>query len=336
MKRKILLSLLAVLAAFVLPILLSAAPVRKTEGEAATEPPEAGDAPVPDAGGIDAATPLRLHTDSGDVEMTMADYLPRALAAEMPASFGEEALKAQAVALRTYALYFRDRRKRQHPEADVCTSPACCAAYLDEAQLLDAWGGQYGTYRDRLEAAVRATDGQYLAWERAPVYAVFHAASYGRTEDGAALGLTVPYLCSVSSPETAGEVENLRTTVEVSAADFRNTVLGAFPGAALPEGDPASWVGAAALNAAGRVAEVRIGGVSVSGLALRQMFGLRSTDFTLAWDGGGQRFVFRVNGYGHGLGMSQHGADLMARGGAVCAEILAHYYPGTELMVWRG
>ncbi|MBR1659700.1 MAG: SpoIID/LytB domain-containing protein, partial [Oscillospiraceae bacterium] len=283
---------------------------------------------------LDGAILLKVHTDAGDRQMTMSEYLPLALAGEMPAAFDSEALEAQAVALRSYALYYREHRKQNHPEADICSSSACCAALADEETLRTRWGDNYETYREKLQQAVRATDGQYLVWEEEPILAVFHAASGGRTEDGAALGLSLPYLVSVSSPETQDAVSTLNSTVEISAAEFRTTVRSAFPDAAMePDGDPAGWLGATALNPAGRVESVEIGGERVSGLALRQLFSLRSTDFSLAWDPDASSFIFRVSGYGHGMGLSQHGANLMAKNGADYREILAHYYPGTELVM---
>ena len=340
MRRTILLSLLSVLLAFALPVLLSPGGQAETE-EAPEEAPGGETAPAAAAArssgpalphfSADADTPLTLHTAAGDVETTMADYLPFALAGEMPASFAPEALKAQAVALRTYALFYRENRKDAHPEADVCDSPGCCAACADAGTLRERWGAQYEENLARLTAAVEDTDGQYLSWEGAPIFAVFHASSQGVTEAGAALGVDRPYLVSVGTPETADTVDSLVTTAEVSAENFRTTVLTACPDAALDPAAPETWVESVSLNAAGRVAQVRVGGVTVSGLAMRQMFSLRSTDFTLGWDGDGQRFLFRVRGYGHGVGMSQHGADLSARAGESYAEILAHYYPGAVL-----
>ena len=338
MRKNILLSVLAVLLAFLLPVLLSSAPGQRAVAEAeaeAEQTPEPSTTPAPERTPVlDAGIALTVHTDGGDVEMCMADYLPLALAGEMPASFAPEALKAQAVALRSYALHYRENRKDNHPDADVCASAGCCAAFADPEMLRGSWGGNYDAYMAKISAAVCGTDGQYLVYESAPILAVFHSSSAARTEDGEAVGVAAPYLVSVETPETADTVTRLYTTVEVSRGDFRDTVLRAFPDAALDDGaDPAEWLGQVSLNAAGRVDSVQIGGITVSGLALRQMFALRSTDFTLAWDGDGGSFVFRVRGYGHGVGMSQYGANAMALSGADYTEILAHYYPGTELVM---
>ena len=335
MKQIFLFSCFAVLLAFGLPLLLyipgsgapgPTAPPAPTEA-AETAQPEAAESAQPV---LDASILLTVRTDSGVETLSMAEYLPMALAGEMPASFEPEALKAQAVALRTYALFYRGQRKAVHPEADVCTDPGCCAAAAEPDALRKAWGGRSDEYTRKLADAVRDTDGQYLVWEDAPALTVFHASSSLCTEDGAALGVDRRYLVSVDTPETAERVRNLCSTVEVTAEEFAASVRSVLPEAAL-SGAPETWLGPVRLDGAGRVAAAEIGGAELSGLALRQLFSLRSTNFTLAWADG--RFVFRVRGSGHGLGMSQYGANLMALDGADYTAILSHYYPGTELVI---
>ena len=333
MKRIFLFSCFAVVLAFLLPLLLyvpgrGQAAVSETPAPA---PETAAPIPTPAATpacAADAEVLLSVATDAGIETMPMSDYLTLALAGEMPASFAPEALKAQAVALRTYALYYRARRKSAHPEADVCGRAECCAALAQPDALREVWGGRYAEYKQKLADAVRATDGQYLAWEGAPALAVFHASSAQNTESGAALGVDLAYLRSVDTPETAERVRNLCSTVEVSAQEFAASIRTIAPEAEL-SGAPETWLGPVRLDAAGRVAAAEIGGASLSGLTLRQLFSLRSTGFTISRTDDG--FLFRVRGAGHGLGMSQYGAQLMADDGADYAAILAHYYPGTEL-----
>ena len=138
-----------------------------------------------------------------------------------------------------------------------------------------------------------------------------------------------PYLVSVSSPETAEDVPNFVSAVECTPLDFRDTLLYAHPEADFT-GEESTWIGEMSLDASGRVASAILGGVPMEGTELRRLFSLRSTAFTLEYTGG--RFRFTVTGYGHGVGMSQYGANVMAREGANYADILAHYYPGTVLM----
>ena len=340
MRRIIFTCTLAVALAFALPPLLAPpqsvaraeAPPAATEtpeAAAEAEPPvaetEASPAPI-----LDAGTPLTVLTAEGPAELTMADWLPLAVAGEMPADFAPEALKAQAVALRSYALYYRAARKAVHPEADVCVSSGCCAACAAEDELRALWGMRYEENRKKIAAAVAATDGQYLVWEGESALTVFHSSSLGHTEDGASLGVSAPYLVSVATPETEETVRRLVTTVELTPLELRRGVEGLCPGATFPE-DPAQWLGETVRTPAGRVEQLRIGSERVSGTAIRTLFALRSTDFDLSYSGG--VFVFTVRGFGHGLGMSQYGADALARAGGDYREILAHYYPGTELVM---
>ena len=334
MKRALVYALLLVLFALILPLRLKPADPESAQSPPAEKAEALGEASSPDPERrtlTDGDIVLRVKTGDGVEEMSMADYLPMALAGEMPAAFEEEALKAQAVALRSYALYYRAHPKSAHPEADVCGSSGCCAALLSDSESAEIWGDEAESYREKLARAARSTDGQYLAMEQEAILAMFHSSSSGSTEAGETLMTDMPYLRSVSSPETAEEVRNLISTVELSATDFRETVLRSFPGTELPEDSPESWVGAVSPSAGGRVGSIRIGSQDISGLAMRQLFALRSTDFSLKWTG--ECFLFTVQGYGHGLGMSQYGANAMAKAGARYNEILLHYYPETELVV---
>ena len=328
MKRIILFSAAAVLLAFLLPLLLRPELLKKPAEESPSpEPEESGPSPAPVA---DAELSLQVKTEAGVVSMSMEEYLPGAVAGEMPAAFEPEALKAQTVALRSYALYCREHRKSDHPDADVCGSPGCCAALTAREEMRQNWGERFEEYYEKIRTAVRDTDGQYLLWQGGSALAVFHSSSLGSTESSAALWGETPYLVSVDSPETETDVKNLVTTVEVSPEDFAASVRGLYPDAVL-SGPPEGWLGALKRTDGGRVQSLLIGGEEISGTALRSLFSLRSTDFDLAYSDA--RFVFTVRGYGHGVGMSQYGANVMARQGAGYDEILSHYYPGTELVV---
>ncbi len=275
----------------------------------------------PEEPSADSRTPLVLLTDDGPRAMTMADYLPFALAAEMPVSFGAEALKAQAVALRTLAL-----AGGKHPDGDLCADSGCCAAWLDEPELRARWGEDYEANMAALRAAVASTDGQYLVYGGEPIQAAFHASSRGYTEDSGAVWSPLPYLVSVSSPETEQDAPGLVSTVTVTAEDLSRTL-------GLETADPPEeWVRQLVPDAAGRVDRAVIAGSEFTGSQLRGLFHLRSTAFTLAWDG--EAFLFTVSGYGHGVGMSQYGARAFAAMGMDHRQILAHYYPGTELALY--
>ena len=318
MKKTLLCAYLGLLACFLLLYVPADAP--------------AEDKPLPTETLLPSSPPLaetiRLLTGDGTVEtLGMRDYLTGVVAAEMPADFPLEALKAQAVAARTYAIYCADGKK--HGEADICADPGCCQAYQDEPARRAKWGGDFERCEDRVESAVTATAGELLLYEGRAAFAAFHSSSAGATEDCGEVWNPRPYLVSVSSPETAETVPNFISSLRCAPLDFRDTLLSAFPDCDL-SGDPADWLGTLTRDQSGRVSSVEIGGVTVRGTKLRSLFSLRSTAFTLEYADGW--FVFTVAGFGHGVGMSQYGAKLMAESGSDYKSILAHYYPGTELV----
>lgn len=321
-------SILLACAALLLCWLITRLPV--PERRESPEPPPSA-APLPSAETalpvFSAPAALRVLRGDGSIaEMALEDYLPGVLAAEMPADFPAEALKAQAVAARTYALYCAGSHK--HGGADVCTDFACCQAWMDEPDRRENWGGDYERCAARIESAVRETAGLILTWDGAPVFAAFHSSSAGATEDCGAVWNPVPYLRSVPSPETAETVPNFLSSLRCAPLDFRDTILSACPEADF-SGPEEEWLGELRRDESGRTASVVIGGAELRGTELRRLFSLRSTAFTLAYSEGA--FVFTVSGFGHGVGMSQYGAAVMAEQGAGFAEILAHYYPGTTL-----
>lgn len=266
---------------------------------------------------------LTLLDGESELEMSMDEYLFGAVSAEMPASFEFEALKAQAVALRTYALYkLRVAPSNKH-EADLCSSSSCCAAWKSDDYLKEKWGGDWAYYSAVIRSAVSATDGEYLVYDKGPALAVFHASSNGSTESSEAVwGEALPYLVSVPTPESADTVRSFEERRIFSRSELRELI---------PDCDmSAELFSDVELTGSGRLASVKILGVKISGRELRSLLGLGSTSVELSEDGGDLVIVTR--GRGHGVGMSQYGADEMAKGGADYREILAAYYPGTALV----
>ena len=286
--------------------------------------------PVPSPGEWDAGQTLRVLGRDGQVsETTMADYLWSVVAAEMPASFEEEALRAQAVCARTYSLWKLRAKSHQAEGADICADSTCCQAYISPQDAAQRWGeGAAGRYTAKIAAAVADTNGQVLTYDGAPIQAVFFSSASGATEDAAAVwGKALPYLVSVDSPE-GDEVPNYRSTVTLTAEQVKKTVGEAGLDCDL-SGEPSGWFQNLTRTASGRVDSVELGGVSLSGGACRSLFALRSACFDVAQAEG--VFTFSVTGYGHGVGMSQYGANAMAKEGAGWRDILAHYYTGAEL-----
>lgn len=275
-----------------------------------------------------SAQSVAVLTDKGETSLSMTEYLFGVVAAEMPASFEAEALKAQAVAARSYTMYCEKSGK--HSGGTICTDPGCCQAYLSGKELHQRWGADYEKYRQKILGAVKATEGEYISYMGAPAQAVFHSSSAAVTESSENVWSYVPYLVSVSSPESAENVPGYMSYVRVSPEDLKSSVLSLRPEAVFPE-DAAQWLGELRRDSSGRVESIELGGAVLSGREMRSLFLLRSTAFTLEFEN--DSFLFTATGYGHGVGMSQYGANVMAQNGADYASILAHYYPGTEFSV---
>lgn len=328
MKRCFFLSFLALLLPLCLPPRQAQAP-RPAPEPVVTAAPQLIPSPAPTPAPAPAAEARTIRLLAGGEVLTLGleDYLCGVLAAEMPSSFPAEALKAQAVAARTFTLSGASAHK--HGEADVCADPGCCQAWLGEEALRRAWGEDYAARAAKISAAVAATEGQILRYGDEPVFAAFHSSSAGATEDCGAVWNPRPYLISVPSPETAEDVPDYISELRCWPTDFRDTLLSARPEADF-SGPLTGWIGPITRDASGRVSEAALGGAVFSGTELRRLFALRSTAFELRYEDG--LFVFTVTGYGHGVGMSQYGAKVLAEQGAAYDDILAHYYPGTELV----
>lgn len=273
-----------------------------------------------------------LHVLHGGTveEMTMGEYLLGVLRAEMPASFEPEALKAQAIAARTYTLYkMRGGEIANHPQADACDDIRCCKAYKSAGDAAAQWGSMAVYYEEKLLRAVRETDGQVILYDDAPILAVFCSSVGGNTQNAGAVWMSdLPYLQSVSSPETEQLVPNYYSTAHFRAEEFRALFLAAYPAADL-SGPADGWIRDISRNDAGFVTSLRVGGVELRGNDLRTVLSLRSPSFTVEADA--DTITFHVTGYGHGVGMSQYGANALAGEGKTCEEILAHYFTGTTV-----
>ncbi len=297
-------------------------------GGPAAEPEPA----APETAAVHHDRDVTLTIQDGDTteQMTLERYLTGVVRGEMPASFEMEALRAQAAAERSYVYYqMAAGRKDAHPDADFCTDHTCCSAYLSETAAREKWGGDFAPWNTRVEQAVSDTDGQVVLYNGRPILAVFHSSSAGRTAAaGDVWSGDLPYLVSVDSPEGEETVPNYYSTVTFTAAEAKEKLLAAHPELKL-SGTPDRWFGAAAENGSGRVETVSVGGTDIEGTELRRIFGLRSACFTVAADS--ESVTFRVTGYGHGVGMSQYGANQLAREGKTWQEILEWYYTGATV-----
>ena len=245
-----------------------------------------------------------------------------------------EALKAQAVAARTYALHkICGGGSSNHPEADACDDISCCQAFRTREEAAQLWGENAQAYEEKIRLAVTETDGECILYEGQPVLAVFHSSSSGATQDASAVwSSSVPYLQSVQTPESGETVPNYHTTAQFSAAELKNRLQDALPEAKL-DGRASNWFTNIRQQPNGTVTSLSVGGVAVSGTQLRGILDLRSACFTISFDG--DAVLFSVTGYGHGVGMSQYGANVLAAGGMSYRDILAWYYTGTAVGTYQ-
>ena len=254
--------------------------------QASDEPEPSGEVRRPDAAVPDHTRTLRVLHGGAVEEMTMDEYLLGVLRAEMPASFELEALKAQAVAARTYTLHkMAQGAIARHPDADACDDITCCKAYETAEDAAAGWGAGALYYEEKLARAVAETDGEVIVYNGEPVLAVFFSSAAGHTQGAGEVWQTdLPYLQSVDSPEDDSLVPNYYSVVTFTTQEFRDRFLAVYPAAKL-NGDAGSFLTDITRNDAGFVSTLRVGGVTVRGNELRTILGLRSPSFTVEVSG---------------------------------------------------
>ncbi|MDD3766051.1 MAG: stage II sporulation protein D [Eubacteriales bacterium] len=300
------------------------------------------DAPKAEPNMTESILPTEIDVYFADEGVTKSinfeEYIMGVLPAEMPASFEEEALKAQAVAARTYAYYkylnymkSPTLRSQQHPDAPVCTDSTHCHAYYSDERLEQLHGKDWiKKHLDRLKSYVRQTAGEIMAYDDEPILAAFHSASAGGTTQasGDVWGRDLPYLSNVESygeNEKAGYI----STVEIGFEEFKSKVMEEEPEAVFSP-EPKEWIGDVSFTRGNYVDTLEIGGKPIKGTKIRTMFGLNSTYFSVSISD--DKVIFTVEGSGHGVGMSQYGANYMAKQGKTYKEILETYYKGASLI----
>ena len=261
---------------------------------------------------------IRLRDPDGSIHAVNLDlYLTGVLLAEMPADFHMEALKAQSVAARTYT-WKAYTTGGKHSDGSVCTDSVCCQAYISKEDYLSR-GGTEENYQKGLRA-VEMTDPMVLMYDGELIEATYFSSSGGSTEAALAVwGTDFPYLQPVLSPEKPDSV-----AVSFTPEEFQSRL-----GRVL-EGNPQEWFGQITYTEGGGVNTVEICGESYTGVQIRSLLGLRSTAFS--FETAEQLITVSTKGYGHRVGMSQHGANAMAEKGSTWQQILQHYYPGAILV----
>lgn len=269
------------------------------------------------------------HQNRSVEEMDFEEYILGVVSAEMPVSYELEALKAQAVAARTFAYEKMQNGADDEQGADVCTSYEHCQAYNSLEQRKEKWGESFEKNEEKLREAVYGTQGQILVYEGKPIKAFFHSTSGGMTENVENVySQALPYLRSVQS---AGEEDATRyqRTVTFSCQQFAETIRKQNQKTTITKDNVAKSIGKITRFDSGRVDVIEIGGVEFTGRQIRSFFNLDSTNFTISVSG--NTVSITTKGYGHGVGMSQVGANAMAKQGNDYQKILFHYYTGVEL-----
>jgi stage II sporulation protein D len=267
-------------------------------------------------------------------EIPLEEYIKGVVAAEMPALFEPEALKAQAVAARTYAVnkmqIFGKGGCDKHPGADICSDSAHCQAWESVEEQKKKWGMlNYYVYSKKIAQAVDDTAGEIITYDDQPILPAFHAISGGKTENsGDVWSQNLPYLKSVTSD---GEESAPKFTAEknIPVQNFISSFKAHYPNANINAKNIKNSISILDTSEGGRVKDIKVGDVTIKGTEFRSIYDLNSTNFKIYFNGNNIKIV--TVGYGHGVGMSQYGANSMAKNGNTYQEILKHYYTGVEI-----
>ena len=273
-----------------------------------------------------------LHEEDKVEEIPMKDYIKGVVCAEISPLFHPEAIKAQAVIAHTYALRIQQSEQENPTKslkgADISSDPNIHQAYFTSKEIKKRYGKNYDAYWKTISDCVDAVSDQIITYEDQPIIAAFHAISSGTTESSQNVwGQDLPYLISADSkgdtqsPHYAGKQT-------FSAKETEEFLKKAFPEIKI-QGKQEDWFQINSRTPSGYVDDITVLNVQTTGQKIRSVFNLKSADFTISYQNGD--FVFSTKGYGHGVGLSQYGADYLAKEGKTWEEILAHYYPGTTL-----
>lgn len=262
-----------------------------------------------------------LVTSEETADVETLNYLIGAVASEMPALYEVEALKAQAVACYSYLLWVRENS--DNAEYDITNDPATHQGYLTEEEMKVKWGDKYESYKYKIEEAVSAVYGEYMTYDNEVILALFHAISPGKTQNSEDVWTSpLPYIKSKTAPgdslspdfdsEVTVPCKKIRELFDISGDVKDSELIDIFT-----------------LSGSSFVKEITLGKETVSAGDIAAKLSLRSPYFTAEYKKGS--YIFKVKGYGHGLGMSQYSADYMARQGSSYDEILRHFYDGIKL-----
>lgn len=258
-----------------------------------------------------------VRSKTGDiVEMELEEYLKGVVYAEMPSSFNIEALKAQAVAARTYTKF------KMADSTHICDNPSHCQAWLEN---------DYSENFEKVSKAVEETRGKTVSYMGETIEAFFHSSSGGKTESSKDVwGKDIPYLVPVESPNEDKIMSTFFSEKEVTYKELKTLINNYLGKNQVTTEKLKNKIKIISRTEGDRVSEIKIDKASLSGASIRSILELRSANFDIELKE--KSVVFKVKGYGHGVGMSQWGAEVMAREGKDYEEILKYYYPNTEVI----
>ena len=270
-----------------------------------------------------------LHKATGEVEKVEIDnYLCNVVSAEMPVNYELEALKAQSIVARTYTVFKILNKK--HENADICDDSTCCQAWISKEDRLAKWEeSERESDWAKIEQCVNETKGKIITYNNQPINAFFHSNSGGKTEIPLNVwgGSGYPYLQVV---ETAGEegYSQYNSEVELSNDEVINKLKSKYQDIQIDFNNNDD-IKILEYTESNRVKTIKFGNHNLSGVETRTLFGLKSANFEIIKQNGKIKFV--VKGYGHGVGMSQTGADSLAKQGQNFEEIIHHFYSNVEI-----
>ena len=260
-----------------------------------------------------------LKKDNKIETMNLEDYLVGVVSSEVPVYFEDEALKAQAVAARTYAL--KQMQNNSNKEYDV-TDDVSSQVYKNDDELKKEWGNNYDKYISKIKNAVDSTKGEYVSYNNDIIYAFFFSTSNGYTEDNVnVFGQDLPYLKSVNSSFDETETSSFLNTKTMSLNEFYNKI-------GIPYSDNLN-IDNIIKSDSGRILSLSINSNKYTGRNLQSKLELRSNDFEIKKNN--DKITITTKGYGHGVGMSQYGANALAKQNKTYQEILKYYYLGTNI-----
>lgn len=271
-----------------------------------------------------------LHKKTDKIEQVPLDeYIVHVVSAEMPVRFGIEALKAQSIVARTYTIY-KVTTSSKHKGADICDDSTCCQAWISKEDRFNYWKETEAQENwNKIVKAVNETKGKIITYQGKPINAFFHANSGGKTEVPFFVwgGSNYPYLQVV---ETSGEAnyKDYQSEASFTQKELEKIMKSKYKNFKINFKEK-DCIRIEKRDSSDRVITVKIGNVKLSGVETRSLLKLRSTNFTVETKD--NKIKFSVVGYGHGVGMSQTGADALAKQGKKCEEIIKHFYKDVEI-----